>query len=318
MKKNKFNKNKKFNFTVFTMIGLGILTTNVTLAENKNVQIEEKSINIIKPLELTKEEIEELKTKPKVNIIKPYDPPKPLYVFSEMPIDGYFTYEEYNEWRNKHDPKREKNDLLNGAIVNSKNNNISSDYEELDNYELAKMSNENDLKKLYDHRIYSDLKNMTGFSLFDELSTLENTLFLFLDLNYEKDKIDDYVKNLYSLAKENNKNIIIFPISLLEEDSERIAFNWLKSFSLGKPTAILNLSEEDFNKTFKTIKVSEEVARRLVDGVVSNNLVYSQRFGYYNPLTLMKIKKIKSIEDKPLLVSHDLSSKEELEKFIKQ
>lgn len=309
MKKNKFNKNKKFNFTVFTMIGLGILTTNVTLAENKNVQIEEKSINIIKPLEST-EEIKEVK--------KETNSQKPLYVFSEMPIEGYFTYEEYNEWRNKHDPKREKNDLLKGVIVNSKTNSISSDYKELDNYELTKMSNENDLKKLYDHRIYSDLKNMTGFSLFDELSTLENTLFLFLDLNYEKDKIDNYVKNLYSLAKENNKNIIIFPISLLEEDSERIAFNWLKSFSLGKPTAILNLSEEDFNKTFKTIKVSEEVARRLVDGVVSNNLVYSQRFGYYNPLTLMKIKKIKSIEDKPLLVSHDLSSKEELEKFIKQ
>lgn len=253
------------------------------------------------------------------------------FVFSEEPVENFYNYDEYVEYRDKTDPKRENNSvMLQGGVINSPDFKLSSDEVEILKYDINNLikkakdpienQNQNEvLKDLYKYKLIENLLPMMGFSLFDELKPLDKTIFVFMDPLYQKEKSNDFIIPLIQEAELNNYNIIFYPIAIVDKESEREAFNLLKAFIIGDPSDVLKLNEESFLSTYRKVRLNKFLAQRFQDGVVTNNINYVKNLQLVDPVMIMKFNNKTNQKDyKPYLSESGWLNKEGIKKFINQ
>lgn len=305
------------------LLSLFVTSGNMALAEdviNKN-KAEDLNKEIVSELrEVNKEEIQK-KVKAEINkeekTIKTES-----FILTPEEVNGYYTYNSFKEWREKHDPKKEDNNFFSGGIVNIKDGEMFTEQKQLSQLEqdVDKILEKEKIdKELFHFKIYYDLKPMMGISLFDEIKDIEHTAFLFIDFEFQKPNLEVFFRNLYHTAKENGYNIILFPLSFINDKSEEQAYNWLKVFSITTPTKVLSLPDDKFYETFNTLKFNKEYSQMFMDGVVTNNIIYAKKLGLVNPISLVRVNFDENNEkDKNLLIMQNYADKQQLEEFFKK
>lgn len=228
---------------------------------------------------------------------------------------NFYSYEEYNELRDKEDPKKENNVLFQGRIINVKSAEPTSDYKSLTEKYLT-LKDEELLKQnpetINQLRLISYLTGMTGFSFSSDLKDINHTLFVFIDFGQNLDKQIKELTNLFNASKEKGYNVIVYPIAL-QEENERDSYTWLKTMSISSPEELLKLNEKSFKLLFPAY-TTKEYAKIFQDGVNSNNLIYVNKIGLVNPFTVLKLTKN---EETPYLFYHDMDlTKEQIIDFI--
>lgn len=228
---------------------------------------------------------------------------------------NFYSYEEYNELRDREDPKKENNVLFQGRIINVKTGEPTSDYKSLTEKYLS-LKDEELLKQnsetINQLRLVSYLTGMTGFSFSSDLKDISHTLFVFIDFGQNLDKQIKELTNLFNASKEKGYNVIVYPIAL-QEENERDSYTWLKTMSISSPEELLKLNEKSFKLLFPAY-TTKEYAKIFQDGVNSNNLIYVNKIGLVNPFTVLKLTKN---EESPYLFYHDMDlTKEQIIDFI--
>ena len=262
----------------------------------KPVEKTEKTTNLI-----NKEEVKEQEKSPSLDFEQQnQEGIKSVTHISFTKDPNFYSYEEYNELRDKEDPKKENNVLFQGRIINVKSAEPTSDYKSLTEKYLT-LKDEELLKQ-----------NMTGFSFSSDLKDINHTLFVFIDFGQNLDKQIKELTNLFNASKEKGYNVIVYPIAL-QEENERDSYTWLKTMSISSPEELLKLNEKSFKLLFPAY-TTKEYAKIFQDGVNSNNLIYVNKIGLVNPFTVLKLTKN---EETPYLFYHDMDlTKEQIIDFI--
>ena len=228
---------------------------------------------------------------------------------------NFYSYEEYNELRDREAPNKSDNVLFKGRIINVASAEPTSDYKGLVEKYLSLKDEDllNQPQELIGQlRLISYLNSMTGFSLSSNLKDLNHTVFVFIDFGQNMDKQIQELVNIYNATKEKGYNVIVYPLAL-QEGSERDSYTWLKTMSITTPEEILKLNETDFKSLFPAL-TTKEYAKIFQDGVNSNNLIYVNKIGFANPFTVLKTTRD---EKMPYLFYHDIDlSKEQIIEFL--
>lgn len=251
----------------------------------------------------------------------------------EAKAKGFFSYEEYLEYRKQHDPELKDNNLFKGLVVNSEKifadqNDIILFKDELPK-KLDDLKNTMDInvtKNIAKARFFDSISKMTGLSLFDKPQNSEDTIIVLYDFQKNENK-SDFLVNLYNTAKSLNKNIIIYPLSLSSESgSEKLSYNWLKNFAVSKPSEVMNLNQQSFLKMFDFIRTDHDLSKVFVDGIASNNIVSVAELGVAGDISMIKISKeflnITNPEDldkkKPIIISQEFLTVDKLKEFFEK
>lgn len=309
-------------------LALMLLSTKLYAANKVSFDIDAQPLS--NPIEMNLQEV-----KKTVNDKKNEQDQEIHFILSNDPKEakakGFFSYEEYLEYRKEKDPELKDNNLFKGLLVNSEKifadqNDIILFKDELPK-KLDDLKNTMDInvtKNIAKARFFDSLSKMTGLSLFDKPQNSEDTIVVFYDFQKNENK-SDFLVNLYNTAKNLNKNVIIYPLTLSSESgSEKLSYNWLKNFAVSKPSDVMNLNQQSFLKMFDFIRTDHELSKVFVDGIASNNIVSVAELGVAGDITMIKISKeflnITDPEDlnskKPIVISQEFLTIDKLKEFF--
>lgn len=233
-------------------------------------------------------------------------------IFIKEVRPGFYSYDEFVKHRESIDPELRLYDFFKGFVVNTPSGRIVSDYEKYETQDLETVRKEDPYfkEKFELYRLFSDL---TSFSLKTEPAKFEDTTFVFMDVNENKMENLWFLKELQDAIADTRYNVIVVPLSFRTNESLETNFEILKIFSMFKAETVFKLPPNILDQV-KVIKTREDVARRFVDGLETNNVIYYKDMNLANPVTLLKYRGKDG--DFNFIYNYEILSKEEIPLFL--